>query len=55
MGMVEEDGGAYGFVLLTNTSIMSKWDTPWVFATQNNIQDLISGEAYRMFQSSQTQ
>ena len=50
MGMVEESAGTYGLVLLTNTSILSKWDTPWVFATQNNIQNLILGEAYRMYQ-----
>ena len=50
MGMVEESSGAYGFVLLINTSIVSKWDTPWVFATQNNIQNLILDGAYRLYQ-----
>ena len=49
MGMVKEGDGAYGFVLLTNTSIVAKWDTPWVFVTQNNIQNLILGEAYRIY------
>jgi CubicO group peptidase (beta-lactamase class C family) len=50
MGMVEKEGGAYGFVLLTNTSMVGKFDWSWVFATQNNIQDLILSEAYRMYQ-----
>ena len=52
MGMVDDGKGAYGFVLLTNTRTVGKFDLPWVFATQNNIQNLILGEADRMYQES---
>jgi CubicO group peptidase (beta-lactamase class C family) len=52
MGMVEADGGTYGLVLLTNTSIVGKFDWSWVFATQNNIQNLILDEAHRLYQES---
>ena len=49
--MVEEEEGAYGFVLLTNTHEVAKRDWPWKFAIQINIQDLILQEAHRMYQA----
>jgi hypothetical protein len=52
MFMVEEEQGAYGVVLLTNTGHIGKSDHPWHFATRLNIQDLILDEAYRMYQDS---
>jgi hypothetical protein len=52
MFMVEEEQGAYGYVLLTNTGHSEKPDWPWHFATKLNIGDLILGEAYRMYQDS---
>jgi hypothetical protein len=55
MFMVEEEQGAYGYVLLVNTSMVGKFDWPWVFAIQANIQDLILGEAYRVYQDSLNQ
>jgi CubicO group peptidase (beta-lactamase class C family) len=50
MFMVEEEQGAYGYVLLTNTNEVAKRDWPWKFAIQINIQDLILSEAYVMYQ-----
>jgi CubicO group peptidase (beta-lactamase class C family) len=55
MFMVEEEQGAYGYVLLTNTNDVVEGDWPWNFAIQLNIQDLILGEAYRMYQDSLNQ
>jgi hypothetical protein len=52
MFMVEEEQGAYGYVLLTNTNEVAKRDWPWKFAIQTNIQDLILSEAYVMYQDS---
>jgi CubicO group peptidase (beta-lactamase class C family) len=50
MFMVEEEGGAYGYVLLFNTGHFGKADWPWHFSTRLNIGDLILGEAYQMYQ-----
>jgi CubicO group peptidase (beta-lactamase class C family) len=55
MYMVEEEEGAYGYVLLTNTHEVAKRDWPWKFAIQINIQDLILQEAHRMYQASMSQ
>ena len=55
MFTVEEEQGTYGYVLLTNTNEVVKSDWPWTFAIQVNIQDLILGEAYRMYQDSLSQ
>jgi CubicO group peptidase (beta-lactamase class C family) len=52
MFMVEEDQGAYGYVLLSNTNHVAKNDWPWRFATTLNIGNLILGEAYWMYQDS---
>ena len=52
MFVVEEEQGAYGYVLLTNTNEVAKRDWPWKFAIQVNIQDLILQEAHRMYQDS---
>jgi CubicO group peptidase (beta-lactamase class C family) len=52
MQMVAEEDGAYGFVMLINTSMVEAMDYPWIFAIQYNIQDLILQEAYRMYQDS---
>jgi hypothetical protein len=50
MYMVQEADGAYGYVLLMNTSTTESWDDPWYFSIQANIQDLILQEAYRIHQ-----
>jgi CubicO group peptidase (beta-lactamase class C family) len=50
--MVEEEQGAYGYVLLANHSMVESFDEPWVFAIQHNIQDLILQEAYKIYQYS---
>jgi CubicO group peptidase (beta-lactamase class C family) len=50
MYMVQETDGAYGYVLLMNTSTTESWDNPWYFSIQANIQDLILQEAHRMSQ-----
>jgi CubicO group peptidase (beta-lactamase class C family) len=55
MFMVEEEKGAYGYVLLTNTNDVAEADWPWSFAVQINLQDLILGEAYRIYQASLNQ
>ena len=55
MYMVEEQQGAYGYVLLTNTSHVVKTDYPWHFATNLNIGNLILQEAHRIFQASVNQ
>ena len=55
MFMVEEDEGAYGYVLLSNTNDVTKRDWAWKFAIQVNIQDLILQEAHRMYQASLNQ
>jgi CubicO group peptidase (beta-lactamase class C family) len=55
MFMVEEEQGAYGYVLLTNTNDVAEADWPWSFAVQINLQDLILGEAYRIYQASLNQ
>ena len=52
MFMVEEEQGAYGYVLLMNTNDVAEEDWPWTFAIQVNVQDLILGEAYQMYQNS---
>lgn len=52
MFMVEEEQGAYGYILLINTNDVADGDWPWTFAITVNIQDLILGEAYRMYQNS---
>jgi hypothetical protein len=51
MYMVEEEQGAYGFVLLINNSMAESLDTPWAFAIQLNLQDFILQEAYRIYQT----
>jgi hypothetical protein len=50
--MVEEEQGAYGYVLLTNAGHSGNPDWPWHFATKVNIGDLVLGGAYRMYQDS---
>jgi CubicO group peptidase (beta-lactamase class C family) len=55
MYMVQEREGAYGYVLLINTSMVESMDTPWYFAIQANLQDVILGEAYRMYQTATDQ
>jgi CubicO group peptidase (beta-lactamase class C family) len=55
MYMVEENQGAYGYILLMNHSMVESMDFPWVFSIQFNIQDLILGEAYRIYQASLNQ
>jgi hypothetical protein len=55
MFMVEEEQGAYGYVLLINTNDVAEADWPWTFAIQINLQDFILGEAYRMYQDSSDQ
>jgi CubicO group peptidase (beta-lactamase class C family) len=52
MYMVEEEQRAYGYIMLANHSMVESFDLPWVFAIQNNIQDLILQEAYEMYQDS---
>jgi hypothetical protein len=52
---VDEEQGAYGYVLLTNINEVAKRDWPWKFAIQIHIQDLILGEAYVMYQDSLNQ
>jgi hypothetical protein len=49
MYMVEETDGAYGYVLLINTSTAESTDFPWYFSIQANIQDSILQEAYRRY------
>jgi CubicO group peptidase (beta-lactamase class C family) len=55
MFMVEEEQGSYGYVLLSNLNDAATRDWPWKFAIQINIQDLILGEAHRMYQDSLNQ
>jgi hypothetical protein len=55
MYMVDDADGAYGYILLMNHSMVDSMDLPWVFSIQMNIQDLILGEAYRMYQVSLNQ
>ena len=55
MFMVEEEQGAYGYVLLTNTGTSGSVDFQSVIATKVNIGDLILGEAYRIYQDSLNQ
>ncbi|MFC2159596.1 serine hydrolase domain-containing protein [Actinomycetota bacterium] len=52
MYMAEEEQGAYGYIMLANHSMVESFDGPWVFAIQNNIQDLILQEAYEMYKDS---
>jgi CubicO group peptidase (beta-lactamase class C family) len=51
MYMVEQEQGAYGYVLLINNSTTESMDYPWIFSIQNNIQDSILNEAYQMYQA----
>jgi len=55
MYMVEENQGAYGYILLMNHSMVESMDYPWAFSIQFNIQDSILGEAYRVYQASLNQ
>jgi CubicO group peptidase (beta-lactamase class C family) len=48
MYMVEEEG-AYGYVFLVNNSMVESLDNPWALVIQDNIQDLILQEAYRIY------
>jgi hypothetical protein len=50
MCMVDEKDGAYGYILLMNHSMVESMDQPMYFSIQANIQDLILGEAYQMYQ-----
>ncbi len=52
MYMVEEDEGAYGYILLMNHSMVDSMDIPMFFSVQYNIQDLILNEAYRIYKGS---
>ena len=52
MFMVEEEDGAYGIVLMTNTGHVGEHDVPWDIAIKIYMQDLILGEAQRMYQES---
>ena len=49
MYMVEDDHGAYGYVLLMNHSMVESLDLPWFFAIQADIQDLLLNETYRTY------
>ena len=49
MYMVEDEGGAYGYVLLMNTGTVESSDDLWTFSIKINIQDLILGEAHRLY------
>ena len=51
MYMVDTQQDAYGYALLMNISMVENMDYPWVFAIQNNIQDLILQQAYALSQT----
>ena len=51
MYMVDTQQDAYGYVLLMNYSMVESMDHPWIFAIQNNIQDLILQQAYALSQT----
>jgi len=55
MYMVDDAKGACGYILLMNHSMVESMDYPWAFSIQFNIQDLILGEAYRIYQASLNQ
>jgi CubicO group peptidase (beta-lactamase class C family) len=55
MYMVDEKDSAYGYILLMNHSMTESMDNPWAISIQMNIQDLILGQAYKMYQTSLNQ
>jgi CubicO group peptidase (beta-lactamase class C family) len=50
MYMVDEKDGAYGYILLMNHSMVESMDQPMYFSVQFNIQDILLGEAYQLYQ-----
>jgi hypothetical protein len=50
MFMVEEEQGAYGYVLLINTAHVGKADSPWDIAIKGNTGNIILSKAYLMYQ-----
>jgi hypothetical protein len=52
MFMVEEEQGAYGYVLLINTGHVGKSDSPWDFTIKLNIGNAILQEAHNLYMDS---
>jgi CubicO group peptidase (beta-lactamase class C family) len=49
MWFVEEEGGGYGIILMTNTRCQAKFDEVWLLTVFNRIQAVLMQEAYERF------